>query len=178
MKKVLLYLIAIIVILFTAYSCQDKHKAKNYNDKTLADDEAINFIKQGLEGGLTEIRTASMAKDNSSNPRIINFANMIIADHIRADNELKKIENDKLIDDRDTVSSEHQKMIASLSEKSDIDFDRAYMDMMIVDHEKAVELFRSVANNTSATIQKFASKTLPILQMHLDSAKAIRKTLK
>ncbi|MEO8887623.1 MAG: DUF4142 domain-containing protein [Mucilaginibacter sp.] len=177
MKKVFFYLAA-VAIMSTAYSCQDARKGKNYNDKTLADDEAINFIKKGLEAGLTEVKAAGVAKTHSSNARIINFANMMIADHTRAGNELKKIETDKMVDDRDTISMEHQKMIAGISAKSGVEFDKAYMEMMVDDHQKAIKLFKSVGDNTSGTIQEFAAKTLPTLQMHLDSAKAINAALK
>jgi len=36
-------------------SCIDNWKAKYYNEKTLVDDGGVTLIKNGLEGGLTEI---------------------------------------------------------------------------------------------------------------------------
>ena len=164
--------------MFTAFSCQDARKAKNYNDKTKADLDAINFIRGGIEGGLTEIKAANIAKEQSSNPRIAQFADMIIADHIRLGRELKKIETDKMIDDRDTINADHQIMLKALADKTGDDFDRAYIQMMVTDHEKAIELFTGAGDNTSATIQKVAENALPKLRMHLDSAKAINASLK
>ena len=43
MKK-LSFCSAIVISIFAAVSCQDQRKAKNYNDKTLADDEAIKRL--------------------------------------------------------------------------------------------------------------------------------------
>lgn len=174
MKK----LICLLFVLVALTSCQDQRKAKNYNDKTLADDEAINFIKKGIEGGLVEVKLASLAKSRSSNPRVINFANMMIADHTQIGKELKQIEADKLISGRDSISIEHQTMINELAAKSGVAFDKTYIGMMVSDHKEDIELFKSVSNNTSATMQKMAEKTLPTLQMHLDSAKAIQSSLK
>lgn len=177
MKKVL-YFLATILLICSAYSCQDPRKAKNYNYQTSADDEGINFIKKGIEGGLVEVKLASLAKMRSSNPRVINFANMMIADHTKIGKELKEIESDKLIYERDSISIEKQEMINELTSKTGPEFDKAYIGMMVSDHMEDIELFKSVSNNTSATIQKMAEKTLPTLQMHLDSAKAINAGLK
>ena len=177
MRK-LLFSVLGILILFNALSCQDQHRAKNYNDKTLADDAAIHFIKNGIEGSLVEIKAAGIAKENSSNPSIIRFANMMIADHAQVVKELKEIQADKLVDSRDNISAEHENSLANLSSKSGGEFDKTYIEMMVADHEKAIELFHGVDNNTSRVIQNFAEKTLPTLQMHLDSAKAISASLK
>jgi len=177
MKK-LIHLVLGGIVLFAVSSCQDNRHAKNYNDKTLADDGGLYFIKGGLEGGLTEIKASQLAKKNSTNPRIISFASMMINDHTKAGTELKNIEAAKMVDAHDTISMEHQQKIAALAAQSGAAFDKAYIEMMIADHEKAIELFTEATNNTSNLIQNFSRKTLPVIQMHLDSAKAIRAALK
>ena len=177
MKKQIFSILGII-IMFAVSSCNDQRRAKNYNDKTLADLEAINFVNKGIGGSLTEIKAAKIAKSRSLNPRIIAFADMMITDHNSVANQLKKIQTDKLITDRNGITPEHEKMLAELSAKSGVEFDKAYMKMMVEDHEKDIELFESVAHNTSATIQDFAEKTLPTLHKHLDSAKEINSSLK
>jgi len=177
MKK-LIHLVLGGIILFAVSSCQDNRHAKNYNDKTLADDGGIYFIKHGLEGGLTEIKASQIAKKNSTNPRIISFAGMMITDHTKAGAELKNIEAAKMVDGHDAINIEHQQKIAALSSQSGAAFDKAYIEMMIADHEKAIQLFSEATNNTSNLIQNFSRKTLPTIQMHLDSAKAIGASLK
>jgi len=177
MKKPLFALLGVIVLLAVS-SCQDNRHAKNYNDKTLADDGGLYFIKGGLEGGLAEIKASQLAKTNSTNPKVIGFADMMINDHTKAGAELKNIEAAKMVDSHDTLSTEHQQKIAALKAETGGAFDKAYIEMMIADHEKAIELFNEGANNTSNLIQNFSRKTLPIIQMHLDSAKAIYAGLK
>jgi putative membrane protein len=177
MRKLLFSVLGILILLFTS-SCQDQRRAKNYNDKTLADDAAIHFINNGIEGSLVEIKAAGIAKNRSSNPSIISFANMMITHHTETVNELKKIQADKLVDSRDSINKEHENALNVLSSKSGIEFEKAYIEMMITDHENAIELFKSVGNNTSATIQNFAEETLPTLQTHLNEAKKISESLK
>ncbi len=177
MRKLLFSVLSIMLVL-VASSCQDQHRAKNYNDKTLADDAAIYFIKNGIESSLAEIKASEIAKSRSSNQNVINFANMMINHHTETANELKKIQADKLVSSRDSINMEHEEAFAVLSSKSGIEFDKAYLEMMIIDHEKAIELFKSVNDNTSKTIQDFAGKTLSSLKAHLDEAKKIKATLK
>ena len=177
MRKLQLLVLGIFILL-AVQSCQDQRRAKNYNNKTLADDAAIHFFKNGIEGSLTEIKAAEIAKNMSSNPDIIGFANMMITHHTQAVNELKKIQADKMVNSRDNISEEHERSLAALASKSGNEFDKAYIEMMIMDHEKAIELFKGVGNNTSGTIQTFAAKTLPSLQTHLDEAKKISESLK
>ena len=179
MKRSVCLLLTLVVLLIMSSCDRDQRKAKNWNDKTLADLDAIKFIRGGITGGLMEIKAANLAKTRSSNPRVINFANMMIADHTQIGNELKKMESDKMLDkDKNLISDEHQSMLSELAAKSGSAFDKAYMGMMVSDHQEDIELFNSATHNTSATIQKLAEKTLPTLQMHLDSAKAINASLK
>ena len=177
MRK-LCYFLSALMLAFGLSSCMDSRHAKNYNDKTLADDEGVSFIKNGIEGGRTEIKASELAKKNSTNPRIISFADMMIADHTAATNELKKIQSAKLVDVSPALTVDHQAKIDSLAAKTGAGFDKAYMTMMVADHEDAEKLFAEATNNTSNMIQDFSRKILPKIQMHLDSAKAILAGLK
>jgi putative membrane protein len=178
MRKLFLSVLSIILLIAVAACDRDNRKAKNYNDKTLADYDAITLMRMGIAGSIMEIRAAEIAKSRSSNPRVISFAKMMISDHSKVVNELKKIQADKLVNSRDGLLPEQKQHLADLSAKSGTELDKAYMEMMVEDHEKDIELFENVTDNTNATIQHFAEKTLPTLKMHLDSAKAINASLK
>ncbi len=177
MKK-LLSLLTGVVIIFTISSCLDNKRAKNYNNNTVVDEAASSFIKQGLEAGLAEIKAAKIAETNSKNPRIISFAKMMITDHTQAGDELEKIGINKRVTEGDTINAAHQKLIANIATKTGADFDRAYIQMMVTDHQSAIKLFIEATADKSIDIQNFAKKTLPALKMHLDSADAICASLK
>ena len=69
--------------------------------------------------------------------------------------------------------------IKKLSEKSGKEFDRDYMSMMVKDHQDDVDKFEKMSKDgNDADLKAFATKTLPILRAHLDSAKAINDALK
>ncbi|MES2274740.1 MAG: DUF4142 domain-containing protein [Bacteroidota bacterium] len=159
-------------------SCGDNQRAKNFNDKTLVDGQALGFIKIANEAGLTEVKASTIAGTLSKNPRVISFAKMMVTDHTQAGKELTELADDKLVDKSDALSPEHQKTIDSMAKLTGAGFDRAYMGMMVNDHVQAVKLFEETSSNKNNAVQKFARKTLPTLKMHLDSAKAIATSLK
>jgi putative membrane protein len=177
MKK-LIYPALGLAFLFSIQSCLDEGKAKYMNEKTLVDAGGITLIHDGLEGGLTEIKASTIAEANSKNPQVLDFAKMMITDHSKADSTLYWMENDKLITEKDTISAEHQEEIDSLSKKTGADFDKAYIAMMVKDHEGAVDLFTDQIDDKNQTIQDFARATLPTLKMHLEKAKELEASLK
>lgn len=59
------------------------------------------------------------------------------------------------------------------------DFDKAYAEQMVKDHDKTVALFEDAAKNAvDADLKAFANKTLPTLKAHQAHAKAINDKLK
>jgi len=177
MMKNLIYLVTGLIFLLSAQACQDK-KGKNYNQQQHDDQDGIVFIKSGIEGGMTEIKASGLAITNSNNQKVIGLAKMMIDDHTKVGEELKQLETDKKIIEKDTISAAHQQMITDLSKKSGAAFDKAYLQMMVADHEQAVKLFTNASTNPDKAIKKVASDNLPAIKMHLDSANAICISLK
>lgn len=165
-------------MVLSVQSCMDNYKAKYLNEKTLVDDGGTSLIKNGFEGGLTEIKASQLAATNSQNADVKSFAQMMITDHSKTNSTLDSLENDKMITEKDTINAEHQEMIDSLAKKTGPEFDKAYIAMMVQGHEEAVELFSDQVDDKNQTIQDFARKTLPVIQMHLDAAKKLEATLK
>ena len=179
--KNIFYLSAIALLALSTTACNDNKRAKNFNEKTLVDDQALGFIKGAHEAGMTEIKAATVAQSKSQNPRVINFAKMMIADHSSMDKDLIKLADDKYVNLKaatDTLNPDHQMMIAGMTKLSGPAFDKAYMQMMVQDHSKVVEMFKDVTNNTNKAVNKLAEKSIPKLLAHLDSAKAINASLK
>ncbi len=60
-----------------------------------------------------------------------------------------------------------------LTKLSGDEFDRAYVNAMIMAHENDVAAFQNVAQNgTDADVKAFAAGTLPTLEKHLQMTKA------
>ena len=175
-KKILLVLL--IPVLYGLQSCDDARKAKNYNQEATVDQGGLNFIDNAMDGGRTEIKLSTVAQRISQNPRVLGFAKMMIGDHTSAIEELKKLQKKELVNPDDAISKPHRKIIDSISKFTGSEFDKAYMQQMVTDHEKALDLFKEGSQDRANAVQSYAQKILPTIQMHLDSARAINTALK
>jgi putative membrane protein len=75
-----------------------------------------------------------------------------------------------------TADSAH---LQELSSKSGAEFDRAFIDMMVEDHQKAISLFERANTEkfTDAGLRGFVSSQLPGLRNHLNRAQQLQKEL-
>src|SRR5215217_6905355 len=157
MKK-LLYCLA-LTVLFSA--CEDKPRENVQSTETDVDKSGMLFVENSIKGGMAEITAAQMAKNNSDNPKIIEFANMIITDHDSIGKELKELARDRDVTVNTALTTEHQEMINQLQAKKGPAFDAAYINMMVMDHEKDVKMFENETRNKTAAVQKVAADGLP-----------------
>jgi len=138
------------------------------------DKDDANFAVEAANGSMMEIALAKMANDKATNQRVKSFAAMMITDHTQASENLQKIASAKNITLPATLGDDAKKDSSDLSKKSGADFDKAYMNMMLDDHKKDEKKFEKAVTDCKDTdLKNFASTTLQVVKMHLDSAKAI-----
>jgi len=138
-----------------------------------------DFLKEVSSGGLMEVELGKYAQQHATNARIKNYGAMMVNDHSKVNDELKNIASKKNVTLPTTIEDKHSKMMSDIQKKTGVDFDKAYIKAMLDDHEKDVDKFKKQAENSAdPDLKDFASKTLPILEMHQDSAKHITAALK
>jgi len=195
MKKFMMPLVAAATLLLAA-SCGDATNTTTSSDTAVVQDQTMttpaaennmqaqnqgdaDFAMEAADGGMTEVMLGQLAQKNGSAKDVKDFGQMMVTDHSKANDELKSLAGQKNINLPASVSAEHQQMHDDLAKKTGKDFDKAYMDMMVDDHQKDIDLFQNEANNgTDADLKAWAAKTLPTLQKHLDRAKQVRDALK
>jgi len=151
----------------------DSAKTVNKEQKPV-DKDVSDFAVKAANGGMMEVQLGKIAMDKGVSKRVKDFGAMMVQDHTQANDDLKMRASALNITLPATVSDDMQKEIDMCSKKMGKDFDKEYMNMMLDDHKKDVDEFKKAAENLSdSTIKDFASKTLPVLEKHLDSAKAI-----
>jgi putative membrane protein len=163
-----------LVALLAVQACSDR-KGRNFNK---INDSGLTFVNAAAEVGAAEVKISQLALKNSKNDEVIKFAKMMIADHTDAGNELKNIAIDNNISANDSLNATHNQLLTSLAAKTGAGFDKEYIQAMVIDHEKAVEVFKEGSTNENAKLKDFAAKTLPKLEGHLKEANAICADLK
>jgi putative membrane protein len=137
------------------------------------------FMNEAASGGMMEVEAGRLASETATSDRVKAFGNMMVQDHTNANNELKGLASQKNVMLPDSMMAKHRDHINMLKKKTGKEFDKAYMSMMVTDHNEDVNKFQVNSNKAAdADLKGFASKTLPVLRKHLDSAKAINNSLK
>jgi len=138
--------------------------------------DSARFAADAAQGGMTEVELGRLAVQRGTDPSVKEFGQRMIADHTRANNELKAIAARKNIELPSDLSSSQKSTIEKLSKLSGAEFDKEYMSNMVKDHEEDVEEFETQANKgTDPEIKAFAGKALPTLQSHLQVAREVAK---
>lgn len=158
----------------------EKMDSNSTTSKTLQTDEASStFLVKAADGGMTEVRLGELAQQKATNKQVKEYGTMLIHDHSAANDKVKALAAQRNVTLPDAPGNEHQESIDKLAKRTGKDFDKAFMDAMTSDHEKDISMFKDASNKVNdADVKSFVDNTLPTLQMHLDSAKAIRKSLK
>jgi len=137
------------------------------------------FATAAANGGLAEVALGKLAAQKTTNAQIKDFANMMITDHGKANDELMAIAKAKNITLPAMPDSAHMKKADELSKMSEPDFNKAYVNAMIDGHKKTLTLMQNEAKNGSdTTLKAFAAKTAPVVQMHLNAINKIHDSMK
>lgn len=154
--------------------------AKDANDKNSAvDDNTNDFFMKAAKGGMMEVAAGKTAQTNAASTEVKNFGSKMVSDHTRANNELTALAATKNVTLPAVLEGDHREHLDELGKKSGNEFDKAYMDMMVNDHDKTVEMFEDAANNSKdADVKAFAAKTLPTLREHQQMAKDLNAKVK
>jgi len=125
------------------------------------------FMKKAAKGGMMEVTMGKVAEQNAKSDDVKSFGKRMVTDHGKANDELKSIATKKGFE---LPNKEHAGKWTS---------DKAYIDMMVKDHEKDLAEFKEEASSGSdPEVKKFADDTAKIVQEHLDAAKEIQGKLK
>ena len=148
------------------------------DDKENLNENVSEFMVKAANGGMMEVQLGEMAQQNAMSQSVKNFGSMLVKDHGAANEELKTLASAKNITLPAAVGDDLQQHIIDLTQLKGREFDEKYMAMMVDDHQKDIDLYEDAADSEDSDLKAFAAKTLPVLKMHLDSAKAINDRLK
>ena len=193
MKKINFLLLITIVSVMQACNSNndsvDKAKDANENKDSMAivkmdtgmavstmpvDKDAADFAVEAANGGMMEVELGKYAQQNALSQRVKDFGAMMVKDHSKANEALMKIAAAKNITLPAMLGDKAKKHVDDMMKMKGKDFDKAYMSMMLDDHKDDTKAFDKTSKECKdADMKNFAATTLPVLMIHLDSAKAI-----
>jgi putative membrane protein len=186
MKKSILCFV-MSALMLTLVSCGNSGRedstdvAEDQNEEQLdnkADDDA-DFAVEAADLGLMEVQLSTTALTKASNPQVKQFAQMMVDDHTKANNELKALAQQKNITLPTVVGNENARKLENFNDKTGVDFDKEYMDQMVKDHKEAIDEFEDAAEDgNDPEIKSWASSKITALRHHLQEAERIQQTVK
>ena len=162
----------------TTATTEDRNNRMAKNESTGAFSDK-HFLVKAAQGGMTEVQLGQLAQQKADSADVKQFGSRMIEDHSKADADLKSLAQQKGITVPDKLDSRNQATVDRLSKLSGKDFDKAYINDMVEDHQKDVTEFQKASSSAQdPDVQAFASKTLPVIQSHLADIQNIQSKLK
>ena len=147
-------------------AADDEKKGKESADK--------EFACKVSACGLAEVNLSELAARFARNPAVRQFAQQMLADHKRTNQELLQMANQRAIKLPGEMDDEHQKCYDKIKKLSGAEFDREYMEAMVKDHEKAVKAFEKESKEgKDEAMKKWAGQLTPTLKHHLEMARKV-----
>ena len=110
------------------------------------------FMHKAAKGGMMEVAMGRLAEQNGQSDDVKSFGKRMVTDHSKANDELKSIAAQKGVK---LPSKEPTEKWSS---------DKAYMNMMVKDHEKDLAEFQEEASTgTDPDVKKFAEDTAKVV---------------
>ena len=159
--------LCILALVIGAASLAGGARAADNTGGSSLSEKDKKFMKKAAKGGMMEVAMGQVAEQNAQSEDVKSFGKRMVTDHGKANDELKSIASKKGVQ---LPSKEHNTKWTS---------DKAYMDMMVKDHEKDLAEFKEEASSgTDPDLKKFADDTAKMVQEHLDLAKETQGKLK
>jgi putative membrane protein len=135
-----------------------------------------DFVEDASAKGVAEIQAGKLAQEKGTSADVKSFADMMIKDHTKANEELAKIAAGKKLEVSDEAMLMDKAKAMILDLRGAKSFDQAYANNQVMAHEQTIALFEKEVNEgKDADLKAFASKMLPDLKKHLEHAKTLAK---
>ena len=111
------------------------------------------FVEKAAIANTAEIRLGELASERAQSADVKAFAQMMVKDHTRANNELEQAVSGQNIEVSNVqLDQKHQQLLSKLRGLQGAEFDREYMKAMVEGHEEVRDMLqsRSDARSTRA----------------------------
>jgi putative membrane protein len=157
-----------------AESTADKDSLANKVYAVDKHNKPMQFILQAAISGNSRVQSSELAAVKAQNSYVKAFSAMVLKDDAAAIAELKTLGSGKSLT-TDTLGQGANAVVATqLNAASAQDFDNLYIQLMVDDHKKAVELFKEGTKSKDEAVKAYAEKYLPLLESHLSNISALK----
>jgi len=135
------------------------------------------FVDFAAQTDMVEANLGQRAQDVAETQGVKDYGQMLVTDHTKDYGDLMAAAQQAGLTVPTAIDKEHNKaMIDPFQKVKGAAFDHKYIQEMITGHTKAIAIYKKEADDAeNASIKSYAQTALPVLEKHLDGAKALEK---
>lgn len=136
---------------------------------------AADYVKMAGAGDLFEETSSQVVLKDAKNPKVREFANMMISDHKKSTADVvAAAKSDGMMPGAPKLMPAQAKMIAELKTAKSADRERLYLKQQVTAHEQALDLHSTFAKDGDrSTLKGAAAKIVPVVETHLSEVKSL-----
>lgn len=136
------------------------------------------FLMDAMQGDMAEIQLGQLALQKSTNPDIKQFAQKMVDDHTKLDQQVKPIAEQMGVTPPTALSPKASTLYAKLQSANGAEFDKQYAKAMVSDHrEDDAEFKKEETSGKSQAVKDAATQGEPTIAEHLQMAEALDKKM-
>jgi len=173
------------------WTSSDRQPASGTDEPGMGDDvttpgAATSPLSDGQIAAITdavhasEIEQAQLAQSKSKDPHVLSFASMMINHHTQARQREQALGMSTAASPMlQTLSSQARQTTATLRDKSGKDFDRAYLQAQVEQHQKVLDTIdrQLMPNAKNPQLRSHLQSMRPTIQQHLQAARDAQQAL-
>ena len=145
------------------------------DEATMPAGGAEQFLTDAMKGDNSEVKLGQLAADQGSSEGVKGFGQMLVTDHGQAKQDVVSLASTMNVPATDETKPEADAEYTKLQAMTGEDFDKEFVAYMIEDHKKDIAKFQQEADSDDPQpVTDLASKTVPVLQKHLETAQSLQ----
>jgi len=133
------------------------------------------FIKEAVQGNLTEVRLGELAVQRAETEPVRKFAETVRTDHQAGLQRATNLAKSLKVEPPTEPATEARGIYEGLAQLSGSEFDAAFVSHMITLHEAAIAKYSRNASSDNDAVATMVAEALPKLKAHLATAQALQK---
>jgi putative membrane protein len=139
-----------------------------------AADDSKEFIEKAVRGNIAEVKLGELADKQAKSEQVQALGKTLRTDHAKALEKSEALAKEMGMNVPREPTEDAKEVYDRLAKMSGADFDKAFVEAAIEDHEKDIELYSEQAEDgDNKKVVDYAQATLPGLKKHLDMARKI-----
>ncbi|MGA8161148.1 MAG: DUF4142 domain-containing protein [Acidobacteriaceae bacterium] len=136
------------------------------------------FVDFAAQTDMVEANLGQLAQNVADSQAAKDYGQMLVTDHTKDFGDMHSAAQQASLTVPDAIDAKENKaMIDPFQKLKGAAFDHKFAREMVMGHTKAIEVYKKEATDAkNPALQTYAQNALPVLQKHLDGAKALESS--